>query len=394
MSAGAQRIAFVAPRYPEGPTVGGAETLLKQLAIRAAGAGRDVTVLTTCARNHFTWENEIPAGAQQVDGLALHRFPVDADRDLDTFFRVQNDISRGARVSRDEERAWMANNINSTPLYDHLHTHGAAYDRIVMGPYLFGLIVHAAGIHPDRTLLVPCLHDEVFAYLETVAEMFQAVRGFMFNTVPERDLAARLYTRDFTDAAVVGMGLDPFETDPDAFRERHALATPFLLYAGRREPLKGTPLLVDYLAAFRSRTEQDIKLVCTGTGPIDPPPELAPHVTDLGFVAEQEKHDAMAAALAFCHPSVNESLGIVLLESWLARTPVLVHAGSRVLADQCRRSNGGLWFRNYPEFETQLTLLLDRTKVRTGLGNAGHDYVEREYAWPAIEQRLLTALDR
>ena len=39
----------------------------------------------------------------------------------------------------------------------------------------------------------------------------------------------------------------------------------------------------------------------------------------------------MAGALAFCHPSVNESFGIVLLESWLARTPALVHAGSDVL---------------------------------------------------------------
>ena len=32
-----KRIAFVAPRFPEGATVGGAETLLKSLAVHAAG---------------------------------------------------------------------------------------------------------------------------------------------------------------------------------------------------------------------------------------------------------------------------------------------------------------------------------------------------------------------
>ena len=38
--------------------------------------------------------------------------------------------------------------------------HGSAYDRIVIGPYLFGLSYFASQAHPDRTYLVPCLHDE------------------------------------------------------------------------------------------------------------------------------------------------------------------------------------------------------------------------------------------
>lgn len=386
------RIAFVSPRFSDGPTVGGAETLLRRLAERLVIAGWQVDYLTTCARNHFTWENEIPPGITTVSGINVHYFPVDSGRDLDTFIAIQNRISRSCDVSRDDELRWHRNNVNSQALYQHLRTEGHQYDRIVMGPYLFALVYFASQIHPERTLLLPCLHDECFAYLKTTREMFLAVSGLIFNAEPERDLAMRLYGLEHTRSHVVGMGIEPFSTQPEAFRARHHLTSPYVIYSGRREPLKGTPLLLDYLDVFRERTACDIKLVLTGSGPYDPPSRMVPHVLDLGFVTEQEKHDAMAGAVAFCHPSVNESLSIVILESWLAGTPVLVHAAGDVMPYHCRQSNGGLWFRNYPEFEESLMLLVTNPKLRNSMGAAGRSYVQTRYSWDATESRLLAAL--
>lgn len=391
--ASAQRIAFLCPRFSEGATVGGAETLLKNLADRAAAAGRQVTFLTTCAQNHFTWENSLSPGRKRVGQLDVHFFPVNENRNLETFLRVQDVISRHGTYSIDDERAWIRNSVNSDALIEHLHTHGDDYDRIIMGPYLFGLVFFAAQVHPGKTWLVPCLHDEPFAYLRIMRELFGSAAGFLFNTEPERDLAQHLFDIADANCHVVGMGLEPFDVSPDAFVARQALRAPYVMYSGRREPLKGTPLLLDYMTSFRARTGQDIKLVFTGSGPIEPPDELAPHIRDLGFVSEQEKREAMAGALAFIHPSVNESLGIVLLEAWLARTPALVHADSAVLKWQCRRSGGGLWFRNYPEFEEELLLLAGNGAVADEMGAAGRAYVEQVYAWPAVEQRLFRALD-
>jgi glycosyltransferase involved in cell wall biosynthesis len=188
------------------------------------------------------------------------------------------------------------------------------------------------------------------------------------------------------------MGIDDFTPHPERFRARHNLTAPYVLYSGRREPMKGTPLLLDYLDIFRERTGKDIKLVLTGSGPYDPPTRLVPHILDLGFVTEEEKHDAMAGAVAFCHPSTNESFSIVILESWLAGTPVLVHAAGDVMPFHCRKSNGGLWFRNYPEFEEQLSLLLEYPELRQAMGSSGHRYVQDEYAWKAVEARLIKAL--
>jgi glycosyltransferase involved in cell wall biosynthesis len=218
----------------------------------------------------------------------------------------------------------------------------------------------------------------------------------MFNTEPERRLAERLYGPPSAAQAVtvVGMGLNDFSVSATAFAQRHGIASPYLLYSGRREPLKGTPILIDYLEAFRARNPIDLKLVMTGSGDVPIPLGLEPHFIDVGFVSETEKFEAMAGALAFCHPSVNESLGIVLLEAWMAGTPGLVHAKGEVLRFQCERSNGGIWFKIFPEFEEAVLRLLNHPELRRALGQAGRAYVLREYGWEAVERRMMTLLDR
>ena len=386
------RLAFVCPRLAGEGAVGGAETLLKNLALHAAARGVAVDFLTTCAQSHFTWENTLPAGVKRMEGLGVHFFPVD-ERDVGTFLRIQQSIDRGRAVSAEEELLWLRHGVNSTALLAHLDRHAADYRAILLGPYLFGLTWFTALAHPERALLVPCLHDEPFAKLACMKRLFAETAGGLFNSQAERELAGELFAYPDAKSRIVGMGLDSFEADPTAFAKRRGLTAPYVLYSGRREPLKGTPLIGDYVHAFRERTGRDVKLVFTGSGAIDAPADLWPHVLDAGFVSEQEKHEAMAGAVAFLHPSVNESFGIVLLEAFLAGTPGLVHAKSRVLVSQCRAAGAGLWFRHYPDFEAQLLYLLDNPDARNALGARGREFVAREYAWPAIERKFFAALD-
>ncbi|WP_448578499.1 glycosyltransferase family 4 protein [Thermosphaera sp.] len=383
-------IAFVSPRYPEGATVGGAETLLRRLAERLAARGAEVAFLATCARDHFTWANEWPADTRRINHVEVRRFPVDTNRDHALFLARQAAICRGETLSPAAQEEWLRHSVQSAALIEWLQTEGRRFERIVAGPYLFGLVNSVARGFADRTLLVPCLHDEPFARQPMIAEMMRAVRGCLFNSEPERALAGRLYGAEVARrGAVVGLGLDPFEADPHAFAARHHLSAPYVFYCGRREAGKGTPLLTDYLAVFRERTGRDVRLVCAGSGPLD----LQPFVHDVGFLSEAEKHEAMAGAVAFIHPSTMESLGIVLLESFLAGTPALVHAGGEVLRWQCERSGGGLWFRHYPDFETELQWLLDHPELRAALGRQAQAYVRREYAWETVERRLIHALE-
>ena len=86
-------------------------------------------------------------------------------------------------------------------------------------------------------------------------------------------------------------------------------------------------------------------------------------------------------------PSAFESLSIFVLEAWAHGTPVLVNAKCKVLEGQCRRSQGGLYYRDLAEFAAMMRLLISQPALREQLGAAGRDYVQREYSWEIAAAR-------
>jgi glycosyltransferase involved in cell wall biosynthesis len=178
-----------------------------------------------------------------------------------------------------------------------------------------------------------------------------------------------------------------YTADAGRFRQRYGINGTFVLYAGRREPGKNTPLLLQYWERYIRETQREVKLVLIGPGEVVVPPGAADYVLDLGFVPPQDKYDAYAAAAVFCLPSLNESFSIVLMESWLAGTPSLVDGRCAVTLEHSQRANGGLYFIDYDEFAAALTYLLDRPGVAGRLGRQGRRYVLRHYAWDVIVPR-------
>ena len=75
-------------------------------------------------------------------------------------------------------------------------------------------------------------------------------------------------------------------------------------------------------------------------------------------MSEQDKFDALRAATLLIAPSLYESLSMTVLEAWLMGKPVLVNGRCEVLKEQCLRSDGGLYYRNYEEFELALRVIL------------------------------------
>jgi glycosyltransferase involved in cell wall biosynthesis len=387
------RLAFISPRVPSGASVGGAETLLKHLAHLAVELGHKVTLLSTCATDHFTWKNEAEPGKRNVDGLDVELFPVNEDRDFEAYLRIQEMIMRGRKVTLEDERTWLANGVNSDAMLEHLKSRRDDYDLVIAGPYLFGLTVSALEAVADKAILLPCLHDEPFARLKAFDQLFSKVRGVIFNTDPERVFAERITSSPLPNNKVVGFSIEEFNADPALFPQRLPFQNPYIIYCGRREPMKGTPLLLDYVRTFRKRTGTDVSLVLSGKGEVDLEEGDSDWVYDAGFLSEEDKQLAMAGASVFCHPSTYESLGIVILEAWMAGTPALVHAGSEVLTDQCKRGNGGLWFRCYPDFEEELTAILSNESLRRSMGNCGKEFVRKEYSRQAVKQRLQSFLE-
>ena len=76
------------------------------------------------------------------------------------------------------------------------------------------------------------------------------------------------------------------------------------------------------------------------------------------------------------------------LEAWHQGKPVLANGVCAALRGQCKRSNGGLWYDNYAEFQS-LSLLLQEPLLRQRLGAAGRSFMQRYYNWAAIEAKYL-----
>jgi glycosyltransferase involved in cell wall biosynthesis len=165
---------------------------------------------------------------------------------------------------------------------------------------------------------------------------------------------------------------------------------PFMLYAGRIDESKGCDELFRDYAAYRASagpSDRPLSLVLCGSSQLTIPKGDDIHY--LGFVSEQDKSDAMAAARFLVLPSWFESLSIVLLEAWTAGTPVLVNGHCEVSIGQCRRSGGGLWYRNGDEFRAAADWLARDDDLRARLGQRGRDFVRRFYPWPRIVERYL-----
>jgi glycosyltransferase involved in cell wall biosynthesis len=160
---------------------------------------------------------------------------------------------------------------------------------------------------------------------------------------------------------------------------------------GRKDRGKGLPELVAGYEDFARRLGADAPpLVLLGEGD----DALVPHgdaFMDLGFGSEAQKLALQEGALATINLSTHESFSLVVMESWLSHTPVIVSADCGVTAGHCARSGGGIAVSGSAELGAALGALRDRA-LGALAGKAGHAYVETEYAWDAVTDRFARAV--
>lgn len=384
-------ISFVVPWY--GPAVpGGAEAEARRTVQQLHRAGVAVEVLTSTTRDLYAdWSRDYYSpGLSTIDGIPVRRFAV-GPRDGAAFDAINVRLMRNQPISAADEQTYVSQMVRVPELYEFM-AREAANRLYVLIPYMFSTTYYGAQVCPERTVLIPCLHDESYARLGIYRDVLPHVRAMVFHTETERALADHLLpTPPGQIRRVLGEGVD---TDTkgyaNRFREKYALDGPFLLYAGRRESGKNTPLLVDYWARYWRTTGKDrgARLVLLGPGEVAIPADCADGFIDLGFVPTQDKVDAHAAASIFCLPSINESFSIVLMESWLQGVPALVHGRCAVTVEHCRNSNGGLYFVDYEEFAATLDYLFDHPAEAARMGAGGRRYVLDHYRWDTIIPRF------
>jgi glycosyltransferase involved in cell wall biosynthesis len=382
------KLAFVVQRYGA-DIAGGSEAHCRAIAEQLS-ARHEITVLTSCAIDYVSWRNVLPAGETRDGAVRVIRFAVRRPRDLHAFADLSDEVFDAA-APRERQQAWFTANGPEVPdLLDHLRQFGHTYDLILFWTYRYYPSYFGVPLVKERAVLLPTAEEDRAIDLDVLGEFFTLPAGYLFLTPEEHALVSSRAARPIAPAAVIGTGLEPADA-PDR-RAQTSLAQSnisrdYVLYLGRVDRNKGCHTLLDhfleYVDAFAS---DDVTLVLAGPAKMRVP--VHPRIKALGYVADDLRRALLAHARVLAVPSPYESLSIALLEGWNYGVPAIVNARCTVLEGQVRRANGGLPYRSAEEFCEALAYLRTHDAERRALGEQGRAYVEREYRWPTVVERV------
>ena len=193
---------------------------------------------------------------------------------------------------------------------------------------------------------------------------------------------------------VVGVGSEiPERSNAGRFRQKFDMRDRFAIYVGRIDENKGCVELFEFFEHYSASLVDGMHLVLIGTPHVPIPKH--PRIHHLGFLEDQDKYDAMAAAELLIMPSYLESLSMVALEAWAMGKPVLANAKCDVLQGQCLRSNAGLFYdelsRSSPR---RCGPSIPTPSLQAALGRNGRAFFETHYAWPVIEKKYVDMLEQ
>ncbi|CAN5598302.1 glycosyltransferase family 4 protein [soil metagenome] len=369
---------------------GGAELHARYIAERLARHA-SVEVITTCARDYVTWRNELPAGMEEVNGVRVHRFPVQQERNPLEFGRRSQQVFEQTHSVADE-LAWLESEGPVSPLMLDFAAR-ERFDYVLFFSYRYYHAWHGVRRQHDRAILVPTAERDAAMGLSIFAPIFRGVRAIMYNSPEERAMIRAATGNHEVPGVVVGVGSEvPDRTDAARFRRKFSLTRPFAIYVGRIDENKGCRELFDFYQRYAATFPRGLDLVLVGSAIIPVPDH--PRIHHLGFLPDADKFDGLAAADLLIMPSYFESLSMVALEAWALGRPVLANARCDVLKGQSIRSGAGLYYESYAEFVEALYSLESNGPLHARLGRNGRQYFRQHYAWPVIERKYLDMLAR
>ena len=411
------KIAFIVQRYGA-EILGGSEYHCRLIAERLASK-HDVEVLTTCARDYITWENDYPEGNDRIRGVTVRRFKNARTRDITSFNQYSDWIFHHPHT-REDELSWLEQQGPWSPaLIEYLARNHRQYEALIFFTYLYAPTVLGLDVDPSRSILVPTAHNEPAIHLAIYKEMFQKAAAVAYNTEVERNFLKTTFEFRSVAEEIVGCGVDLMQDqagadDPEPeddeelhkrlaphlrargaqFRRRHRLEGQFLLYGGRIDAGKGCEELIEYFTSYKEQGGE-AQLTLMGVKLMQLPE--VPWIRFAGLLSERERLQALEAATIVVVPSPYESLSLLALEAMAVGTPVLCNARAEVLVDHCVKSNAGLFYSDCDEFVEGAKLLLADDRMRDRMGRNGKEYVKRNYRWDVIMSkydRLIGALKR
>ncbi len=386
-----KKIAIINQRY--GLEVnGGSELYSRQIAERLI-AKYDVEVLTSCAVEYVKWSNYYNEGVEQINGVTVRRFKTLHEREPKVFSALDSMMLSNPHIEEEISEQWIEHMGPYCPdLVEYVDKHQDEYEAIIVVTYLYYTAVKSIVRIKNKAIFIPTAHQEPFIHFDMYKKVFGAADAFVFLTDEEKDLVHSIFHNENVPYEVMGVGVEvPEVVDSERFKKKYNLDN-YLIYVGRIDEGKDCPRLFKYFIEYKRRVKSDLKLVLMGKAVCDIP--KSPDIISLGFVSEEDKFDGIKGAKALILPSKFESLSISVLEAMTLSVPVIVNGTCDVLKGHCVKSNGGLYYKNYFEFEGCINYMMEHPEEYAIMCKNARKYVEDYFQWDDIMKKFDRIIER
>ncbi len=385
------------------PYMGGAERHFFEWALSSKKRGFDTTIFTTDVWDieyfHDRSKRRIDLLEEMVDGIKIKRFRVFS------FPRIAHWRTLKALSAIPSQ---FCSNIFG---YPHILLPRYAWKMFFMNEKFD--LVHA-GVFPHLFLIYPALKYSKRLEIPAICtplihsgephasegaphylapkqvELLEMSDKITSNTSVERAL---LESKGISGEKihVIGPGVHPEEMlggIGERFREKYGIKGKIVLQISTQTHDKGSPHLVEAVKHLWQKG-MDVTVVLIGqimtdfdTYFLKQPPEVYEKTLVLDYIDEQTKKDALDACDVFVMPSKADSFGIVYLEAWLYKKPVVgAYAGGvpEVITDG---KDGFLVpFADVHMLSEYIHLLLSTPPLAHAMGHNGYEKVLRHYTW-------------
>lgn len=375
------RIGIINQRY--GLEVnGGSELYSRQIAERLS-MKYEVEVLTTCALDYVTWKNHYKEGSEDINNVKVRRFLVDKPRNPKVFSALDSEMHHNPNIKMEQAQKWVDEMGPYCPaLVEYVQQNREDYDIFIIVTYLYYTAVRTMSKIADKTIFIPTAHQEPYIHFNLYKTVFQSPRAYIFLTDEEKELVHNIFHNEEIPYDVMGVGVDiPSEILSERFKKKYKLKN-YIVYVGRIDQGKDCPRMFQYFMEYKKRNKNDIKLVLMGKAVMDVPKHK--DIINLGFVNDEDKFDGIKGSRALLLPSRYESLSIAVLEAMSLGVPVIVNGLCNVLKGHCLKSNAGLYYTNYFEFEGILNYMIDNEDICNEMSKLAKAYIKRFFQWNDI----------
>jgi len=248
-------------------------------------------------------------------------------------------------------------------------------------------VVAMARVFRKPVVVLALFHPEDLSHhFRSIYWSLSAADAVLAQTAYSAAILKRLLPRSNPVEVGAGVNLDELAAACGArFRGKYGFRDrKIVLLVGRKEFFKRYDLAI---AAVEMLHDERIALVMIGRD-IDGKTIDSARVRFMGEVNHQDLIDAYDACDVFLLPSENESFGMVLLEAWARRKPVIGNRSSGPVACLIDDGENGYLSSTAEEMTTRIAHLIANPELSQKLGQAGYQKVVRRYTWDAIAKKV------